>query len=126
MGSVEEYTITPTMGDFAGANELPKYLVSGSRFVKVCTNEAEKLVKVRLYDLSHWSRQEPEVVLEWRWGSGKKARFHLIEGALELPQSVWNVCHAAMLQDSLVFFSVGSSTLSLGSSLVDIWIRICH
>lgn len=30
-----EYTIAPNKGDFASANELPKYLVSGGRFVKV-------------------------------------------------------------------------------------------
>ena len=38
---------------------------------------------------------------------GKRVRCRLTGGILDLPESAWYICQAAMLQDSLVFFSVG-------------------
>ena len=108
-----KYTVAPDTGDVPGADGFPRYSVSGSRFARVYVNETEKWAKVRLYDLSHWSLRQLDVGLDECEESNKKVGFRLIEGVLELPQSMWNICHAAMLQDSLIFFSVGSYTLLL-------------
>jgi len=74
--------------------------------VTVKANATGKRAKVKLYDLSHWSRQQPDAGRDGRGGLDKKERFRLIEGDLDLPQNIWNICHASMLQDSLVFFSI--------------------
>lgn len=107
-----KYTIAPDTDDVPGVVGSPKYSVSGSRFVRVYTNEAEKWAKVKSYDLSHWSRQQPDLGPDG-CGGVDKMRFRLIEGFIALPQSVWKVCDAVVLQDSLVLFSVSSPPLFL-------------
>lgn len=102
------YTVAPEKDDVTDTEKL-LYLVSGSRFVTVKADATGKRAKVKLYDLSHWSRQQPDVGQDERRGLDKKVQIRLIEGDLDLPQNIWNICHASMLQDSLVFFSVGSS-----------------
>ena len=102
-----KFTIAPDTDEVPGADLYTKYLVSGSRFVRVDIEEKEGWVKVRVYDLRHWSRQYPVVGREGGGEEGgSKVRCLLIEAVWELPESMWNVCHAAMLQDSVVFFSV--------------------
>ena len=45
-----------------------------------------------------------------------KVGYKLIEGVLDLPQSIMSsICKAVMLQDSLVFFSAGIPTLCFSS-----------
>jgi hypothetical protein len=113
--------VAPDTDEVPGADPYTKYSVSGSRFVAIDTNETEEWAKIRVYDLSHWSRQHPDVGLDGDEESdGKMARCRHTERVLELPESVWNICHTAMLRDCLVLFSVGHSVPSFESrSLAD-------
>ena len=101
-----KYTVAPDVNDTPGANGFPRYSVSGSRFARIFINKTEKLARVKLYDLSHWSLQRLDVGPDECEGSEKKVGFRVIEGVLELSRG--KVSYVAMLQDSLVFFSVGS------------------
>jgi hypothetical protein len=95
-----------------------KCSVSGSRFMTVDTSEAERWAKSRVYDFSHWGRQHPDTEPD-RLGSGdsdrKRARYRLTERVSEPPECLRNIYHAAMLWDSLVFFSVGPDALCFWS-----------
>lgn len=117
-----KYTAAPDMCDVPGAEGFPQYSVSGSRFVRVDYNGIEMWAKVRVYVLSHLCSRQPEVGLG---GCEEPERMccRLIERVLDLPRSMWNICNAAMLQDSLVFFSVGALANSLTSAFVDGYTR---
>ena len=107
----EKFTVAPEPDEVSDANSYTQYSVSGSRFVKVDTNETEKWVKIRAYDLSHWSRQYPNAELDEDGGSDERevgCRF--TQAVLEMPESMGKIFHAAMLHDSIVFFSVRPST----------------
>ena len=98
--------------------ESTKCSISGSRFMRVDTSETERWAKVRVYDLSHWSRRHPDAELDRLGGGesdGKRVRCRLTERVLEPPENMWNICHAAVLRDSLVFFSVGPDAFYFGS-----------
>jgi hypothetical protein len=108
-----KFTVALDTDGVPGADSYTMHSVSGSRFVRVNTNETEKWAKIRVCDLSHWSRQHPDAELDG--GEEKRVRCRLTEAVLELPGSMqWIICHAAMLQDSIVFFSVGPSVLCFG------------
>ena len=55
--------------------------------MRVEINEGERWAKIRVYDLSHWSRQYPDTELpDGGEGSGeKRVRCRLTEAVLELP-----------------------------------------
>ena len=75
---------------------------------------AVKGAKVNIIDLSHWSRQQPDMRRERCGLEPGKVGYKLIEGVLDLPQLIMSsICKAVMLQDSLVFFSAGIPTLCL-------------
>jgi len=116
-----KFTVAPDTDEVPGANEHTKYSVSESRFMRVDSNGARRWAKVRVYDLSHWSRQHPDTELpDGGEGSGEgRVRCRLTEAVLELPENVWNICHAAMLRNSIVFFSVGLSALCFGLRFFD-------
>ena len=110
-----KFTVAPDADEVPGADLYTKYSVSGSRFVRVDSNEAERWVKVRVCDLSHWSRQHPHTQLGGDEGSdGEKARCRLTQATLKMPENMWSICHVAMLQDSMVFFGVGPPALAFG------------
>ena len=110
-----KFTVAPDTDQVPGADPYTRYSVSGSRFMRVDSNETEKWAKIRVYDLSHWSRQHPDAGLDRGEELGEKwVRCKLTEAVLELPESMWSVCHAGMLQDSIVFFSVGLLALCFG------------
>jgi hypothetical protein len=114
-----KYTVALDMDEVPGA--VPRYSISGSRFVGVYLSKTTNWAKVRLWDVSHGSLQHPGVGLYERHGLDKKARFRLIEGLLQLPQGHKQV---GMLRDTLVVLTVGYSKPSLGSTLINEWIRI--
>ena len=110
-----KFTVAPDMDKVPGADSYTRYSVSGSRFMRVDNSEAEEWANIRVYDLSHWSRQHPDTGLDRGEEAGEKwVRCTLTEEVLELPESVWDVGHVAMLQDSIVFFSVSPSALCFG------------
>jgi len=103
-----KFTVTPDLSGARGHSLHATYSVSGSRFVRVYADERDNWVEIKVYDLSHWSRQHPDAELDGDGESGGgKVRCQLTEEFLELPESMWNVHHVATLQDSIVFFSVG-------------------
>ena len=52
----------------------------------------------------------------WRWGVRReKSAVPTHRGVLKLPERMENICHAGMLQDSMIFFSVSPSVLIFGS-----------
>lgn len=118
-GAWKKFTITPDTDIVSGADPYTRYSVSGSRFVRVDTSETKRWAKIRIYDLSPWSRQHPGVELARLGGDGEadetRVRCRFTEAVLELPARMWNICHAAMLQDSIVFFSVRLLALSFGA-----------
>lgn len=120
-----KFTVTPDLDGVPRADQYTKYSVSGSRFMKVDINERKRWAKVRMYDLSHWSRQYPDTELPGGGeGSGakKRVRCRLSEAVFELPPenaSVWNTRDVAMLRDSIVLFVVGQDFPERG--ILDIW-----
>ena len=107
-----DFTVSPDPAEIRDASNA-EYSVSGSRFVRIDTSNAGKLARIKVYDLSHWSRQyldaEPE-------GDGemdrKKVRHRFSEGALKLPENMRRNSHASVVQNGIVFFSVSPSVLS--------------
>lgn len=89
---------------------FPKYSVSGSRFVTVDTNEAERWVKIKVYDLTHWSRQHRGARPgEDGKSDERRVPYYLTETVMKLPDGMWSIIHAPMVQDSMVFFHVSPS-----------------
>ena len=104
----EGFTVRLDTDQVSGPRSLSKYSISGSRFVMVDTNETKGWAKIRMYDLSHWSRQHPSCA---RKPDGEKVQCMVTEASLELPEDTRSICHAAMVQDSVVFFSVSPLAL---------------
>ena len=104
----EKFAVTLDMDEVSRPRSSTKFSISGSRFVMVDTNETEGWAKIRMYDLSHWSRQHPCARRLYGGGKpdGKKVQCRLTEAILELPEDMCSVRHAVMVQDSVVFFSV--------------------
>ena len=100
----EKFTISPDIDELSA---FRMYSVSGSRFVMVDINEVGRWAKIRVYDLTHWSRQQPGAGLGGGAKTdGKKVSRYVTETVLELPDGMWSICHAPMVQDSMVFFHV--------------------
>jgi len=99
----EKFTFTPDMDEDLDPNVSPKYSVSGSRFVMVGINEIERWAKIKVYDLAHWSRQHRDAGLG---GDERKVPCFLTETVLELPDGMWSIIRAPLVQDSIVFFHV--------------------
>jgi len=118
-----KFTVAPDLDEVPSVDRHTKYSVSGSRFMRVDVNEAKRWAKIRVYDLSHWSRQYPDTELsDGREASGeKRVRCRLTEVVLKLPENVtvWNTRDAAMLRDSIVFFRMGGGFEARG--ILDIW-----
>lgn len=106
----KNFTVSPDPAELRGANSA-EYSVSGSRFVRIDTSNAGKWARIRVYDLSHWSRQyldaEPEGEMD-----GKKVRYRFSEGAWKLPENTRRISHARVVQNGIVFFSVSPLVLS--------------
>ena len=106
----EEFTVALDADKLPGTNLHTMYSVSGSRLVVVETGGMGRWAKIGLYDLSHWSRRHPDTKLDEGGGSDERnGRFQLTQAVFELPENVVQVQHAAMVQDSMVFFSVRPS-----------------
>ena len=106
----EKFTVALDTHELPGIEQHRRYSVSGSRFVVVDTGGTGRRVKIGVYDLSHWSRQHPDTKLDEGGGPDERnGRFRLTQAVFELPENVVQVQHAAMVQDSMVFFSVRRS-----------------
>ena len=112
-----KYTIAPEMDDVPGSTGFPIYSISGSRFVRVDTATTREWVKVRMYDLSHWARQQSEAGAEWYGESGRKVKCRRIEGVFDSPRDTWKIIYASISQDGLVFLGVGAPTHFFGSGV---------
>ena len=98
-----------------GVDQDTKYSVSGSRLVVVDAKEAEGRAKVRVYDLSHWSRQHPDTRVDGGGGlGGGNVRCWLSQTFLTMPDDTGSIRYATMVHDSMVFFRVSHSTPYLG------------
>ena len=112
----KKFTVALDADEVPGADTYTQYSVSGSRFMKVATNETKKWANIRVYDLSHWSRQHPDAELDGDRGSDERnVRCRVTQGVLQLPENTGKIRHAGMLQDSIVFFSVRPLTPYFGS-----------
>ena len=82
----KKFTVALDTDGVPGANSYTRYSVSGSRFMKVDTNETGMWAKIRVYDLSHWSHQHPNTELDRLGGEAceelgeKGVRCRLAEG----------------------------------------------
>ena len=86
--------------------------------------EGEGRVEIKMDDLGHWNCRRSGVGLdgpeEFKAG---EVQFRVIEGVLELPQSMRDICLVVASHDSLAFFSASTAALLSCSKPVDWCIR---
>jgi hypothetical protein len=110
-----KFTVSPNTGDVPRADSFTRYSVSGGRFARVGINEAEGWANIRVYDLSHWTRQYPNPKPDGDGESGEKTvRYRVSEAVWKFPQTMRSICHVAMQHDCVVISSVRLPVLCFG------------